>query len=688
MKNIRLKSILVAMSLFLVSISYGNAQTGGFTCHFDGSGGSQSGSTMLTNPAGNTNTSGSTNGLTFSGNFPGGATQGTGGGKFTLGGLHPGSGATGGGGLAVLGGTSSGGGTTAGAPTLDCDYASIAYEDRPIMYVLVNFHYIADAQGNNFFPGPDMDWVKYNGNDYARQLLEAANDDLSDLADNPLELVPNSGDTRIRYQIYTDPCNESDLHRGVWFHQNGAYQPSPYGDKVLNIKIGPHWNPNNQNSLSGAACSSPGCNELDLYNAYPLNAVPTAGPWNYGRVLNHEFGHVAGLPHVYFCNNPCSDLDIVQECNGPPNYDCSPSWGGGSACFNWGTNSRNIMGNNDQSDALSPCQMETLYDYLAGDVCTFGSALEQTFHFENANGDKVTEINCEEDIFLVGDISLGVESRLLNLRRTLGGPNDPTFTVGVITSTSAPITTINVAEDFNEELEAGWIYSVVVFAENACLDDPVQFECFFEVTGTTYDTNFCSSWIANDVGGYNLLVDADVSPTGVNHNWVVCLSDANGSTSDPCITPPGFDSQCCYGETVVYEDLFEFNEFYYIKHQLFAEPCVPWHETREAFSITQTPGWSCTGKNTPGGSLDTEGITSDMIDMMPNPANNVTRLIVEDDLEMQEISIFDMSGKLHAIQKVSNVQTYNLNVSDLDGGLYMVRIKTNRGMISKKLVIN
>lgn len=66
--------------------------------------------------------------------------------------------------------------------------------------------------------------------------------------------------------------------------------------------------------------------------------------------------------------------------------------------------------------------------------------------------------------------------------------------------------------------------------------------------------------------------------------------------------------------------------------------------------------------------------------LYPNPVSN--QLILKTDLEINKVSIFDISGKLMKVtEKISNI-----NVSSLSQGIYFINIRTSDKMIIKKFV--
>lgn len=75
------------------------------------------------------------------------------------------------------------------------------------------------------------------------------------------------------------------------------------------------------------------------------------------------------------------------------------------------------------------------------------------------------------------------------------------------------------------------------------------------------------------------------------------------------------------------------------------------------------------------------------INLFPNPASNILYLTVQD-VKVNELTITDFSGKIVRTYQYSNQALYDINVSDLEKGFYLVSLKTNEGIITKKFVKN
>ena len=68
----------------------------------------------------------------------------------------------------------------------------------------------------------------------------------------------------------------------------------------------------------------------------------------------------------------------------------------------------------------------------------------------------------------------------------------------------------------------------------------------------------------------------------------------------------------------------------------------------------------------------------------PNPATTNLTITVEDAYDVSEIAILDLTGKV--VVRGETLHTQSLDISALENGYYTVRISTDAGSISQKLM--
>ena len=72
--------------------------------------------------------------------------------------------------------------------------------------------------------------------------------------------------------------------------------------------------------------------------------------------------------------------------------------------------------------------------------------------------------------------------------------------------------------------------------------------------------------------------------------------------------------------------------------------------------------------------------------MFPNPAHNVVTITNSENISVEQIQVFDVSGKAVQSHIFNNENQVQLNIEDLASGTYLLHIKTNEGTVIKKLV--
>ena len=89
------------------------------------------------------------------------------------------------------------------------------------------------------------------------------------------------------------------------------------------------------------------------------------------------------------------------------------------------------------------------------------------------------------------------------------------------------------------------------------------------------------------------------------------------------------------------------------------------------------------------GDLDITDITT-----LPVPGFDVVvyvtpagEIVVESSVVVQSLTLFNVDGKIVRVCNVESLQT-TLNASSLPTGIYILKIKTEEGIITKKLIIN
>lgn len=76
------------------------------------------------------------------------------------------------------------------------------------------------------------------------------------------------------------------------------------------------------------------------------------------------------------------------------------------------------------------------------------------------------------------------------------------------------------------------------------------------------------------------------------------------------------------------------------------------------------------------------------LNIFPNPASNIVIIKMDDEIEIENVEIYNLLGKKVYTHKTSNQQNTEINISNLSKGMYLVKVKVNNFIISKKLVVH
>lgn len=84
--------------------------------------------------------------------------------------------------------------------------------------------------------------------------------------------------------------------------------------------------------------------------------------------------------------------------------------------------------------------------------------------------------------------------------------------------------------------------------------------------------------------------------------------------------------------------------------------------------------------------LSTQDFISSKFNVFPNPMNDVVTVTNNESINIEQIQVYDISGKSVKTHSFSNVNQVQLNVENLASGSYLLQIKTDKGIAVKKIV--
>src|SRR5690606_8199138 len=84
--------------------------------------------------------------------------------------------------------------------------------------------------------------------------------------------------------------------------------------------------------------------------------------------------------------------------------------------------------------------------------------------------------------------------------------------------------------------------------------------------------------------------------------------------------------------------------------------------------------------------VGTDEVLANSFNLYPNPANNVVNITNNENRLVQQVAVYDTTGKLISTQSFTNETEIQLNVDIYANGTYMLHLQTNEGTAVKKLV--
>ena len=86
--------------------------------------------------------------------------------------------------------------------------------------------------------------------------------------------------------------------------------------------------------------------------------------------------------------------------------------------------------------------------------------------------------------------------------------------------------------------------------------------------------------------------------------------------------------------------------------------------------------------------LRTNEFTSAAFTVFPNPIENVIYVSNDKNFSFNAISLTDVNGRIVKAETFKNVTNAEMNVADLAAGIYLMKITSDEGSITKKIIKN
>ncbi|WCM41154.1 T9SS type A sorting domain-containing protein [Flavobacterium sp. CBA20B-1] len=91
-------------------------------------------------------------------------------------------------------------------------------------------------------------------------------------------------------------------------------------------------------------------------------------------------------------------------------------------------------------------------------------------------------------------------------------------------------------------------------------------------------------------------------------------------------------------------------------------------------------------KSVPPHLLTADNFLAEKFNLYPNPANSMVNITNAENMQIQQITVYDVAGKQLSTQTYNNETEIQLNIEHFASGTYMLHLQTNQGTAVKKLV--
>ena len=106
-----------------------------------------------------------------------------------------------------------------------------------------------------------------------------------------------------------------------------------------------------------------------------------------------------------------------------------------------------------------------------------------------------------------------------------------------------------------------------------------------------------------------------------------------------------------------------------------------------AFVMTQNDGdnWFIDNVNITG-TLSTQSFFSNNFSIQPNPVNDIFSITAKNGVSLEKVQVMDINGRIVNETAISGSEAAPINVSDLTAGVYFVKIQSDLGIGTSKII--
>ncbi len=84
--------------------------------------------------------------------------------------------------------------------------------------------------------------------------------------------------------------------------------------------------------------------------------------------------------------------------------------------------------------------------------------------------------------------------------------------------------------------------------------------------------------------------------------------------------------------------------------------------------------------------LATDNFLNNSFSVSPNPASKLLKISNIDNININEINLTDLNGRIVKSEKVNNISSLEINIEVLTSGLYLLNMNTDKGTVTKKII--
>ncbi|MCB0448373.1 MAG: T9SS type A sorting domain-containing protein [Gelidibacter sp.] len=103
-------------------------------------------------------------------------------------------------------------------------------------------------------------------------------------------------------------------------------------------------------------------------------------------------------------------------------------------------------------------------------------------------------------------------------------------------------------------------------------------------------------------------------------------------------------------------------------------------------TVVKFDGYTATATAVEALGVPEVSLASPTVTVYPNPVKHILNLSVSNNLDVSKVDIMDINGRLVKTIALNNISNKQIDVSELNAGMYLLNIYSNEGKITKKII--